>query len=898
MNTKKFISLWAFSLLISSCASIRLGDKAVSQSALHDGRLSSEVIPSNYQIKLWVNPGELKFSGQVVIDIDVKSAQSQILIHGQHLEVKTLSLENNNRKVPGTFTLLNKDGLASLNFGETIKPGHYQLSIDYEGLYQDDLSGLYRVKEGKDYYLFTQFEPLSARKMLPCFDEPRFKTPFEITVLSPKGLSVIANSLSNTTYDIDHNTAHVFAKTAPIPTYLLALAVGPFDVVMGQPLGRNHDIPFRGIATKGRGKKMAFAMRETKAIMTALEDYFGIAYPFQKLDILAVPDFASGAMENVGAITFRDWYLMLDDNAAVEQQQTFYEVMAHELAHQWFGNLVTMPWWDDLWLNESFATWLSYKIVDQIRPDFKLNEKLQVRSHNAMEQDSLASVRKIREPIKTTHDIHNAFDSITYSKGGAVLSMLENYLGPHDFQKAVTAHLERFRFGNATSKDFLESLAKTSDNKLVSSAESFLNQSGVPIVELSYTCEKGFFKLNLSQQRFAPAGSEASTKRTWNIPICIGYEEAGSLKKHCFIQNTPVKDVQIKSSTCPAFVMPNYNGQGYYRFSLSNMHWQKLIDAPKSILSEHDRIAIADSLIAELDRNRLNFGLVVKAVRQMTGADSATITKYFMNLMNEAQNYWINKEQRPQLNAYASETLKPIYETLRASATLSPAQKNLKGEIAGFLALKLLDKKTRNELSPMGVKYLKQALNPVKTPVDFDENMVGIALGVALQDQQDEKVLAVVNALAEQQDSVTRKNLLMGIAHARRGEQAELTRNFVFHKNLRKNEQLPLLFGHLRSSYNQPTMWKFLANNLDRFKSHVPKAQLGYLPFLAQGLCTQDSAQEVEALLGPLMSEYQGGPRNLAEAIEAIKICAHKRDFTAQLANSFFVNIGQEVSAR
>ena len=335
----------------------------------------------------------------------------------------------------GLIKLLEEHELVLLDFGQVINKGHYKLSLDYNGAYSHDLNGLYRIKDGGNYYLYTQLEPIAARKVLPCFDEPRFKTPFSISVVTPKNLKVISNSPENNARHIGSNTIHSFAQTKALPTYLLAIAIGNFDIVEGPKLGTKK-VNFRGISTKGKGHKLTFAMKHTPAILAKLEDYFGVPYPFAKLDILAVPDFNAGAMENVGAITFREWYLLLDKNSSSEQQQKFYEIMAHELAHQWFGNLVTMPWWDDLWLNEGFATWLSYKIVDQLRPDFKAKDKLLERIQKAMAQDSLGSARKIRESISSAHDIHNAFDNITYGKGAALVNMLESFQGPGTFQKA------------------------------------------------------------------------------------------------------------------------------------------------------------------------------------------------------------------------------------------------------------------------------------------------------------------------------------------------------------------------------------------------------------------------------------------------------------------------------
>jgi len=888
MKTKLFL-LSAFFLAFSSCTSLRNSFKNTSQETKDcDQRLSQDVVPVNYDLKFWAHPERENFRGQVRIDLEIKAPQNHIILHAKDLVITSVQLEGQQGLKMGSHKKLTKNDLALFNFGSTIDKGHYKLTIDYQGVYQDDLSGLYRVKDKKEFYVFSQLEPLSARKMLPCFDEPRFKATFETTVISAKNLVVISNSPEISTRHVGENTLHVFAKTPPMPTYLLALAIGHFDVVEGPKLGAKHNISFRGISVKGKGHKLAFAMKETPAILARLEEYFQIDYPFAKLDILAVPDFNAGAMENVGAITFREWYLLLDKNASSNQQQNFYEIMAHELAHQWFGNLVTMPWWDDLWLNEAFATWLSYKIVAQVRPDFLAEEKLLGRAHSAMIQDSLVSARKIREPITSSHDIHNAFDSITYSKGAALLNMLENYLGPKNFRQAVSSHISRFSHRHARSKDFLNSLAEFSDAKLIKSADSFLNQNGVPLINLSYSCHKSGVDIKINQERYTPLGSKASSSRTWNIPMCIGYESLGEVKKYCFMLDKQKTKIALKTSHCPAFVMPNYHGLGYYRFSLSPEHWSGLHNAQK-LLSEADRLSITDSMLAELGRERLDFAFVASSVGAMTGIHSPQITKNFINLLDLAHTHWVENNQQDVLLSYAKKNLRPVYEKLLVLRNPSLDQQNLKSEVAYFLAQKINDRDIRADLSTLGNSYLNTLMGTKENLKDFDENLVTSALSIALADQTNMQIDSIIKQLKRENDSVIRKNILTGLAHSRWGDAAYHIRSLVFDRSLRKNEQFEILMRHLENGHNQPMTWNFLKANLNRLRAALSEAQLSRLPSLAQGLCSKESAVEVAKLLGPIVNHYEGGPRNLRESVERIEICA------AQKLTIFFENKLKEV---
>lgn len=900
---KKYIialPLFAF-LILASCISLRQASKRTGEEDHLSIRLTDEVVPLSYDLTLWASPQKDQFSGQVTINVRIKRDRKNIILNSQNIDIKTIALKNNDREQKGTFKKINEDGLALIEFEQIIKAGDYHLELNYDGHYQEDLMGLYRVKEGDESYLYTQFEPLSARKMLPCFDEPKFKAPFKIKVVSNSKNKVIANSTLIDTQPEGENTIHTFQETKPISTYLLALAIGPFDIVEGNELTpneyRKNPIAFRGIATKGKGPKLALAMKETPSIVERLENYFGVAYPFDKLDILAVPDFRAGAMENVGALTFREFYLLMnEESASVEQKHLFYLVMAHELSHQWFGNAVTMPWWNDLWLNEAFATWISHKITHQLKPEFKSLENLLDQAHNAMKEDSLVSARKIREPIKSNHDIHSAFDGITYSKGGGVLSMLENYLGPDQFQKAVSEHIKRFAYKTATSQDFLESLAHYANPSLVKSAETFLNQSGVPTVELSYTCQNGGFKVAAQQQRFVPIGSRLSANQLWNIPMCIGYESEGALKKHCFNLDKKTSTFTIKNASCPAFVTPNAGGLGYYRFSMNLADWQTLISSPKDALSESDRLAIADSLMAELNAGRLDFAFVAEAMRNALNSDSTLLSRYFLSLMESADGFWVNEENRASLLEYAKNAIQPLYEQLKALKEPSSDQKILKRDILSFLAHQLRDPQARQELRALGSTFLTQAFSTKKHESKIDESLLGDALAVALNDQEDNYLDDVLALLLKETDTVIRNAYLRGLAYAREASSANQVRAYAF-RDLRKNEIMRLFYSHLRNVRNQPDTWNFFNSNFSQFESTLTKSQMGTLPHLAYGLCSTESAKEVQQFFGTRINDYEGGPRTLAEIVEGIELCAGLKERTSILANGFFAAMKDKVVA-
>lgn len=348
------------------------------QSALEEaalapqGKLPADVTPSHYVLNLRIDPDKARFSGQVRIDIDIHSQVDQIWLHGEGIRASAARL----LRADGTATDLDYhemggSGVVRLSASSPIAPqSAATLAIDFSAPFSDSLDGLYTVEDGGLNYAFTQFEPISARKVFPQFDEPRFKVRYDISLEVRNDHLGFGNTpiVQREALPGDYQRL-TLATTKPLPSYLLAFAVGDLDVVEYAPIAantiRSEPIPLRGIATKNKGSRLDYALKHTAALLTTLEEYFGTPYPYAKLDLVAVPEFAAGAMENAGLITYRESLLLFTGEPSVSQQRKYARIHAHELAHQWFGNLVTMPWWDDIWLNESFATWMAAKAVHQ-----------------------------------------------------------------------------------------------------------------------------------------------------------------------------------------------------------------------------------------------------------------------------------------------------------------------------------------------------------------------------------------------------------------------------------------------------------------------------------------------------------------------------------------------------
>ncbi len=576
---------------------------SIPEDAIPTLRLPGDVHPLAESIDLQLDPSATAYGGAVDIDVKLDAPRSTVWLHGKDFTVTRASLTPEGAApIDAKWAERHESGVASLSLVSPAPAGKARIHVEFTAPFQRGGHGLYRASEDKTDYVFTQFEAIAARQAFPCFDEPSFKIPFTVSIVTPDAMTAVANTReASRAPERAGWTRFAFAPTQPLPSYLVAFAVGPFDVVPASDVPadgvRTRPLPLRAITPRGRGKDVAYALSHTGEILSLLEKYTGIEYPWDKLDIVAVPG-KGGAMENAGLVTFGEQLVLMDPaTAPVSQRRAYAGVMAHELAHQWTGDLVTMSWWDDTWLNEAFATWLAAKIVESFDPKMHAELGLLRGGLRAMSVDSLASARAIRQPITSTHDIENAFDTITYSKGGAVLDMFERWVGADAWQKGLHAHLEAHRFGNATADDFLQAENDASGRDVKSAFHTFLDQPGVPLVTVSEDCASWDPKrgLGLHQNRFVPLGSKADPGASWQVPVCVRAGEG----VHCTLMADRDAFIPLpREGGCPAYLFPNVDGAGYYRFALSNAELQSLRTRGMGKLSDREKLVYGGSLRA------------------------------------------------------------------------------------------------------------------------------------------------------------------------------------------------------------------------------------------------------------------------------------------------------------
>jgi len=491
-------------------------------------RLDGNFRPVEYAATVRIVPDQNWFSGELQIRLQsTKPARTVWLNADEELKIEQASLDGRTGKViPGS-----KD-FQGIQFEQPVSSG--RLNIRYNGpIDRKSTTGVFQVKDGDEWYVYTQFEPISARRAFPCFDEPAYKVPWQLTVEIPKGLQAFSNTaVTGETVAGDTKTVR-FGKTRPISSYLVAFAVGSFDVVPARFAG-SRKTPVRIIVPKGRTTEAEYATTVTPEVLEQLEGFFGIPYPYGKLDMIAVPLFGQ-AMENPGLITFNlTSILSKSSEDSIQRQRGYTRGAVHEIGHQWFGDLVTARWWDDIWLNEAFATWTEDRILSTWKPDWGSAESAVGARLYSMGQDRLVSARRIRQPIVSNDDIVNAFDGITYQKGASIIRMFETWMGPENFRCGIRSYLDQYADRNADVTNFLEALDRGAGSDMARPFSTFLDQPGAPVISMALRCNEGKPpSLNLGQKRLLPQGSSGSTEETWRAPVCIAYEADGRRKREC-----------------------------------------------------------------------------------------------------------------------------------------------------------------------------------------------------------------------------------------------------------------------------------------------------------------------------------------------------------------------------
>ncbi|MBL8720482.1 MAG: ERAP1-like C-terminal domain-containing protein [Myxococcales bacterium] len=847
-----------------------------------DARLPRLVVPRSYGVHLAIDPRKARFSGDVRIVVDVKTTTSHVVLHGHDMHVTSARFVGKDgvaraAAVEIRFAKGAKEAKEELvlTFAAPLAVGEGELSLAFDAPFGTQLRGLYRVEDGGKWYAFTQFEAIDARRAFPCFDEPAFKVPFDVAVSVPKEMRAFANTRETGTTTEGDLVRHAFARTEPLPTYLLAFAVGELDVREGPLVGKT---PTRLIATAGKAKLGALSLATTAKVLAALEGWFGRPYPYDKLDVVAVPDFGAGAMENAGLVTFREELLLLDEaKASTVSRRRMLAVVAHELAHQWFGNLVTMPWWDDIWLNEGFATWMQAKACDLVDPGFGAETELLAGKNWVMNADALPSASPVRMPVKDADQILEAGGWTAYTKGANVLAMLERWLGREAFQKGIREYLGAHAHGLVTSDDLLIALGKASGKDVRAVGASFLDRPGVPLVSLELSCKGGKGELALTQRRFLALPIEQTEGGPpFRIPVCVRVPKGKSTSIECTLLEGERGKLALDS--CPAWVHPNAEAAGYYRAALAKGALEATLAHSKELLPV-ERLMLVSDAWALVTGGVIDAGAYFGVVAALSQESSRVVIEPLVATLEAANREVVDDAARPRLQAFVRKLLGPLHKKLGPPKPGEDEER------------RLLRRLTMGTLGELGhdpavlaeAEKLTRAALAKNGGADPDLALMAVRLSSLSADEA--RLVALERALVEAKTPEERLFALVGLGSI--GDPKLLRRALDrFLDGTVKAQDFRYLQGNAtRRPASRAVFLAWVEEHFEAIRARLPGG--GGLVFAAAGACTKEERVAAVAFFEPRAEKLDGARRALAEVVAGIDACIAVRGAQAASATAW-----------
>lgn len=568
-------------------------------------RLPQTVKPEHYSLQLEPNLSKATFSGAESILINLEQPASSVTLNSADIEFQSVTVTAGGDTRPAKVTVDKEKEEATFTFEHTIPAGRATLAIAYTGILNDKLRGFYLSKTAKRNYAVTQFESTDARRAFPSFDEPAFKATFDISLTVDRGDTVISNTLivSDTPGHGEGKHTIAFATTPKMSTYLVAFLVGDFQCTSGE----SDSVAIRVCATPDKVALTPYALSVAKDVLHYYNNYFGIPYPLKKLDLIGLPDFEAGAMENFGAITYRETDLLIDEKTASEEaKENVALVVAHEMAHQWFGDLVTMQWWDNVWLNEGFATWMESKAIAGLHPEWHIEQSVISGIDGVLDLDAQPTTRAIRARADTRDEIEEMFDGISYGKASDVLLTVEHFIGPEVFRKGIHTYLSAHLYGNATAEDFWNAQAAASHQPVDKIMESLVAQPGAPLLTFG---EPAGGKVSVDQRRFFISPSiRADSSQAWTLPVCF---KRGDTGEKCEILTPGTSSLPVPAGKV---FFANAGGVGYYRSKYPPDVYAKLVASVETDLTPAERITLTGDEWAQVRANMAGVGTFLDLV--------------------------------------------------------------------------------------------------------------------------------------------------------------------------------------------------------------------------------------------------------------------------------------------
>lgn len=830
-------------------------------------RLPRTVVPEHYDLHFVPDLAKDTFAGDETIRVRLTEPSNHIILHAAEIDFREVTITAGDRSQTASVTRDPAHELVTFTVPARLAAGPAAIHVTYTGFLNNKLRGFYISTANHRKYAVTQLEPTDARRVFPSFDEPAFKATFAVSATIDRGDTAISNGrvLSDTPGPGDGKHTLKFSTSPTMSSYLVALAVGDFECLTGAADG----IPIRICATPDKKKLGQFALEASESTMQFYNTYFAIKYPFEKLDVVAVPDFAAGAMENTGAIFYRERLLTIDErNVSVGTRRQVAAVLAHEMAHHWFGDLVTMKWWDDLWLNEGFATWMENKPVQTWKPSWKGELVEAADTQRALTLDALQSTRAIRTKAETPEEINELFDAIAYEKSAAVLRMVEEFVGPEVFRRGVNSYLKKHAYANASAEDFWSEIAAVSNKPVDRIMASFMDQKGSPLLSVRNECRDGNARVTLSQERFSlnrPA--QAKTRNTvWQVPVCLKRPStSGTPVTRCELLTQPVQTWTL--SGCSEWVYANAGGMGAYRTDYEPALLRRLAAEAETALTPVERISLVGDEWALVRQERHTMADYLSLAEGLAHERSGAVVRILLERLDYISEYLVNESARPAYQAWVRRVWGPVGRQLGwTTSTSEPEdQQERRASVLQTLGWAGADRETLQTAREIATKYLDGTATP-------DPALLTTAIQLAPIDGDNalyERMLARARSATEPTEQLRFQNAL-----GRFTDPALITRTIAlaFSDEIRSQDS-PTLLGVLLSNPSARDLtWHAIKDRWDQLERRLGTFQgipaiVGSTGVFCDAAAREDVSRFFEA------HKLRTAERSLRRALENIDTC-------------------------
>ena len=855
-------------------------------------RLPGGVVPQHYSLNFTPDLEKATFSGEETIQVQLTRAAGSITLNAAEIEFQKAEITQGDNTQTAKTSLSPEKEQAVLTVPAALQPGAASIHIQFTGILNDKLRGFYLAHSSVRKYAVTQFEATDARRAFPSFDEPALKATFDISLTVDKGDTAISNGkiISDSPGPGEGRHTLKFSTTPRMSTYLVAMAVG--DFVCNE--GSADNIPIRVCGTPDKKPLGTAAVRYAEEILQFYDHYYGIPYPFGKLDIVGAPDFEAGAMENTAAIFYRESDLFIDDqHSSVASHQNVFEVLAHEMAHQWFGDLVTMKWWDNVWLNEGFATWMELKPSQTVHPEWNASLDAVKATNLALDVDSLKNTHPIRARAETPEQINELFDSISYEKGAAVLRMVEAYVSPDVFRRGVNAYLRKFAYGNATAEDFWNAITAASGRPVDKIMPTFVEQPGESLLTVKSSCVQPpperipsrrrsrrarrrvaraapKTEITLTQGRFwadpeaAPASSASASP--WMVPVCVKSESARP-----FCQIVSQKEMVVPAAGCSSWIFVNANASGYYRTRYDSATLQKLTSIAATDLSTAERLALLNDQAALVTSGQENVATYLNLVSAFNQEEQRAVVESYFPALTRIHDYLLTDADKPAFLGWVRSNFGPMLAKIgwTPSANETDDRRAMRGQLIQILAAVGEDPDVIRQSAELARAYAKD-------PRVLDASIARDVLAAAAASNSPElfdQYVAAINNPASSPEQV--QDYARAMARFSDPKLVERWLEMIVGPETRNQDSARYLSRVLENVAAQKMAWEWTKQHWPQVEGKLTMSSGGAIVFATRTFCDSGMSNDVKEFF--TAHKVASSERALRQASELSSACINFR---------------------